>query len=120
MTKIRPVLKKLHSPDVDLEIYEPTNPRCFCLLIQAMFGPENSSGEESFDMLICTPDWLNGELRRQSIINGRNYLIVDGFDLSKIRAFLVDYASKCIGETWQDVATKLSRIGKWEFEDYAP
>jgi hypothetical protein len=33
-----------------------------------------------------------------------------------VRAKVVDAA----GSTWEDVAVRLSRFGRWEFEDYVP
>jgi hypothetical protein len=40
------------------------------------------------------------------------------FDLAQIRSFLVAYAKNCASKTWPEAATKLSRLAKWEFEDY--
>jgi hypothetical protein len=85
-----------------------------------MFGPDGGEGEESFDVLVCTPTWLAREVERMGLVDGRHHLIVHEFNLERIRSFLVAYASTCAGETWQEVAAKLSRLGKWEFEDYAP
>ena len=82
-----------------------------------MFGPEGQEGEESFDMIVCTPKWfeMNMETAARS---GRHHLFVRSFDLEGIRAFLEDYARECVGSTWDEVARKLGRLGKWEFEDY--
>lgn len=119
MSTVRPVLKRLHSPDVlDLESFSPADPTCFSLLLQAMFGPEGISGEESFDIIGCTPAWLAGEVERRGIVNCRHHLVVRRFDLSEIRSFLMEYAKNTAGKTWREAAVKLSRIGMWEFEDY--
>ena len=121
MSTIKPILKRLHSPDaLDLESFAPVNPASFILLLQAMFGPEGSEGEESFDILVCTPRWLAAEVERKSLVDGRHHLVVSKFDLAQIRSFLVGYAKNCAGKTWAEAATKLSRLGKWEFEDYRP
>lgn len=121
MSVTRAVLRRLHSPDApDFAAFSPADPTCFCILIQAMFGPADGEGEESFDVLVCTPTWLNREIEKKGIVDGRHHLIVLNFDLEQIRSYLVEYAATCAGENWQDVAIKLSRIGKWEFEDYAP
>jgi hypothetical protein len=121
MSQIKPVLRRLHSPDViDLEAYSPSDPSCFSFLLQAMFGPDDGEGEESFDIIVCTPGWIAGEVARKRIMDGRHHLIVDVFDLQKIQSFLTTYANSCSARTWQEAATKLSRVGKWEFEDYKP
>jgi hypothetical protein len=121
MSTTKPVLKRLHSPDVlDLESYSPTDQTCFSFLLQAMFGPEGDEGEESFDVVVCTPSWLAREVERKGIVDGRHHLIVGTFDLETIRSFLTRYANTCTGKSWQEAASKLSRLGKWEFEDYKP
>ena len=119
MSRVKPVLRRLHSPDVfDLEAYSPSDPACFSVLLQAMFGPEGGEGEESFDIVVCTPGWIAREVERKRIVDGRHHLIVSIFDLRQISSFIEAYANTCTGKTWQEVATKLSRVGKWEFEDY--
>lgn len=121
MSLTKPALRGLHSPDaLDLAAYFPADPMCFCILVQALFGPEGSEGEESFDVLVCTPMWLAHEVERKGLVNGRHHIIVYKFDLEQIRSFLVAYAKTCTGKNWQEVAVKLSRLGSWEFEDYAP
>ncbi len=121
MSTIKPILKRLHSPDaLDLESFSPADPSSFSFLLQAMFGPEGSEGEESFDILICTPRWLASEVERKGLVDGRHHLVVSKFDLAQIRSFLLAYAKSCASQTWPEAATKLSRLGKWEFEDYRP
>ena len=71
-------------------------------------------------MVVCTPGWIAREVERNRIVHGCHHLIVSTFDLQQIRSFLVAYANTCSGKTWQEAAAKLSRIGKWEFEDYKP
>ena len=113
MTTVRPVLKRLHSPDVfDLESLSPADPSCFSFLLQAMYGPAGSEGEESFDILVCRPKWISGEVEREGIIDGRHHLIVSRFDLAQIRALLERYAMASAANTWEQAASKLSRLGR--------
>jgi hypothetical protein len=63
---------------------------------------------------------LSGEVERKGIVDGRHHLIVSGFDLAQIRALLEQYATASAANTWKEAAFKLSRLGKWEFEDYDP
>jgi hypothetical protein len=118
---MKPVLKHMHSPDVlDLDSYVPADPTCFGFLLDAMFGPEVGEGEESFSLIVCSPAWLAIKVESQGIVDGRHHLIVKEFDSKQIRSFLETYASSCTGQTWGEVARQLSRLGKWEFEDYQP
>ena len=118
---MRAELKRLHSPDVEnVASYVPDRGGDFGFLLQVMAGPQGSEGEESFDVFVCTPDWLRRNRSGTDIIIGRHNLIVFEYNYQRLHSFLSEYCSKCSGATWQDVAEQLSRLGKWEFEDYKP
>jgi hypothetical protein len=115
----RATLRYLHSPDaLDLDSFTPEDPGCFQMLIQAMIGPEDGPGEESFDFIVCTPRWLGGVLAKQDCEFGRHYLVVRGFEIGLIKRALADLCARAVGRDWASVAAFLSRYGKWEFEDY--
>jgi hypothetical protein len=67
--------------------------------------------------MVCAPQWLAVSIG-PSVLIGRHHLIVNRYDFRSLKQFLDDYCSKCTGNTWQEVAEQLGRIGKWEFEDY--
>jgi len=70
--KVRPQLKSLFSPDADpIDQFMPDGP--FGILIMAMIGPADSLGEESFDFMLCTPDWFASHMK-SDIVEGRHYL----------------------------------------------
>lgn len=116
---MRAQLKRLHSPDVDLSNYWPNDPACFGFLLQAFVGPEGEAGEDSFDFMVCTPRWL--ELDKEGrVIFGVNHIIVTDYELAAIESHLKRYCERCVGDTWIDVAAKVARVGRWEFEDYRP
>jgi len=116
---MRAELKSIHSPDVDLSGFWPDDPTCFGFLLQAFVGPENEVGEDSFSFTICTPRWLEVEYRDR-VTFGANHIIVTEYDLPKIKAHLARYCERCVGDTWSEVAAKVARVGRWEFEDYRP
>jgi hypothetical protein len=115
---IQAELKKLFSPDVlDLEKFQPEGP--FGFLLQAMVGPLGSDGEESFDALVCTPEWFSADMKKD-IVSGRHHVFVKRYDYWALRNFIRGYCASCQGESWEEVALKVSRLGHWEFEDYRP
>ena len=112
-------LKRVHSPDIDdLENYRPKDPRKFAFLLQAMIGPEGKEGEESFDIEVCTPKWLEETYGLEDVVIGRHHLIIREYNYERIIHAIKDYLQLCSGENWSEVAEKVGRLGKWEFEDY--
>jgi Immunity protein 8 len=116
-----PELKRLHSPDVyDLENYKPEDPEKFSFLLQAIVGPEDKDGEESFDIEVCTPKWLEDTYGIDDVVLGYCHLIVREYNYLKITHFIKEFLRNCSGENWNEVAIKVSRLGKWEFDNYNP
>lgn len=112
-------LKRVHSPDIDdLENYRPENLEKFSFLLEAMVGPEGKEGEESFDIEVCTPKWLEETYGLEDVVIGRHHLIVREYNYERIMRAIKDYLQLCSGENWNEVAEKVARLGKWEFEDY--
>jgi hypothetical protein len=115
---MRATLKRLHSPDaLDLPAWMPEG-EDFAILIQVMAAPEDSEGEESFDLTLCTPGWITHALTTEKIMMGRHLLIVQSFDYQQVLSYITNYVTSCEGDTWPEVADKLGRLGQWEFEDY--
>jgi hypothetical protein len=102
----------------DLTIYRPSESDRFAVVLRLLVGPSSGEGEESFDVSVCTPSWLDAECERTGFVLGRHYLIVRSYDFEFIRRTLIKSVERYRGATWQEVADKVSRIGYWEFEDY--
>jgi hypothetical protein len=91
---IRAKLRRLHSPDVyDLKGYSPDEPNDFGFLLQAMIGPAGQEGEESFDMVICTPEWLRRNHSPTEIVLGRHHLIVFRYDYESLTNYIGAFAA---------------------------
>jgi hypothetical protein len=113
-------VRRFHSPDADLETFEPEDVRDVQVLVQIMVGPSGGPGEESFDVVVCTPSRLLRVVEDEGPLVGRHHLVVPIWDWPRIRLFLTDEVEAVDGVSWNDLASKLGRIGKWEFEDYQP
>ena|SRR5215813_14642993 len=118
---MRAQLKRLHSPDVlDLENFVPEPADNFSFLLQIMVGPEGGPGEESFDVQVCTPEWLKRKFKTSDIVIGRHRLIVFEYNYPRLKSFLSRRCEKCVADTWLEIAEQLSRLGHWEFEGFTP
>ncbi len=116
---MRAELKGFHSPDVyDLEKYYPEIEDNFCFYIEISVGVKNEKGAEQFGLTVCTPKWLLENKKEDEIIFGKNYLIVFEYNYQKMYSKIKFYIDKLDGNSWEELALKVSRIGYWEFEDY--
>jgi hypothetical protein len=79
-------------------------------LLRLSVGPSFSEGEESFDVTVCSPLWLQDECGRDGFVLGRHHLVVLAYNFEFIRRTLVRLVERYSGATWQDVAAKVSRI----------
>lgn len=116
---IRASVRSFHSPDIDdLDAYVPVDSENFSFLLQIFIGPRGGEGEESFDTVVCTPRALEERCEAEGVVFGRHLTIVKRYDFSRLRRAIEDYVEKCEAASWSELAVKLGRIGKWEFEDY--
>jgi hypothetical protein len=120
MSQVHPILKRLHCPDIDdLDAHRPDDPENFSFLLEAYFGTGDEPGEDSFQMVVCTPKWLDRNLP-DDVTSGRHRLIVKRYDIGALRAWLEKLGRRCASDDWETAAAKLGRFGLWEFEDYTP
>lgn len=117
MKVVRAELKDIFSPDVR-DLNNPGLPEgsAFCVALQVDFGAKGEEGQDQFDMLVCNPHWI-AQQTKEGVFSGLHYLIVPEFDIDQIRSFLRELAEQSIGVDWVEVARKLGKFGRWEFED---
>lgn len=110
-------LRTLFSTDVDdLVLYRPGE--VFCLSLRALIGPKGSTGEESFDFEVCSPAWLASEVERNGVVSGRFCLFMAKYDYGAVERYVSKRVAQATGSNWPEVAAKLARWSRWEFEDY--
>jgi hypothetical protein len=112
------VLKSLRSTDIEVENYLPDEEDTFGFTLRAMVGPMGGQGEESFDIVVCTPKWLMEKHGASDVLLGLHKLIVFKYDYPRLRQFVEKYLMRCSGNTWEEVAQKVSLLGQWEFGGY--
>ena len=113
---MRAEIKNVHSPDIfNLEEHIATG--AFAIHIQIIMGPRGQEGEESFDVQVCSPAFLEMSLGDE-IINGRHMIIMNSFSYKKFYEFIQKTFLSFEGANWGELALKISRYGYWEFEDY--
>lgn len=87
--------------------------------IRAMVGLSDKPGEESFDLVVCDPDWLASQLTK-GFRWGHGILVVAAWDVAVVERAVRDLVGNAEGADWDEVAGKLARYTLWEFADYQP
>jgi hypothetical protein len=115
---MRAEIKAFHSPDMDWEGKGPENSTSFSILLQIFIGPKGGEGSESFDVTICTPEWIGCTVNDSGPLDGRHHLIVSSFNRRAIEDYFRRRVSSMEAASWPLLAIKLGSIGRWEYEDY--
>lgn len=104
------------APAADLSTWSPPTGE-FGVLIQSFVGIEGDRGEESFEFRICTPGWLSHRLQQAPYVLGHHHIIVSSWDFTVIESLLREIVRQSSADDWDGVVRKLSRYGRWEFQD---
>ena len=48
----------------------------------------------------------------------RHVLVIERWDPTLVESAIRNLCQTTFGETWNEIAERLSRFGHWEFEDY--
>lgn len=117
--RVRAVLKTLVFDPYPSTL--PGDPSEFHLLARMIVGPPDTPGGESFEVTVCSPEWLAKTCREVGgIYNPRHHLVVTfaDFDVRAVRAWLAARVQEVEADTWSEIGERLGRLGYWEFEDY--
>ncbi len=118
---VRAELKRLRSMEIiDLEHFEPEEADNFRVRIEAVIGPLGSRGEEAFEVVICTPKWIENEVDRQGYLFGKGHLLVKRYDYNEIFNVMDQLCNRLSGDSWETIEYKLRLYGDWEYEDNRP
>ena len=107
-----------------LEHYWPEDEECFSEWLTIHIGIKGEDGAVSYNLMVCTPDWLKGQLSKSSVEWGRHMLIMNKFDPDLIRKEvdkkLVELLEQFESDDDITFSEKIGRYAHWEFEDYVP
>jgi|SRR5579884_535375 len=102
----------------DLNHYHPSSSE-FAIPLDISIGEKNKPGEDVFHLTVASPEALRSASAHEPKW-GRGYLIVSEFNYAAVVKAIKKYCDACTGETWEEVAQKLNRAMKWEFDGYKP
>ncbi|MGA2298596.1 MAG: Imm8 family immunity protein [FCB group bacterium] len=112
-------IKEILTPNFnDLKTYIPENISNFKFPIQLLIGPKESEGEESFEIIICSPSWLMDNIPDGGYLHGQHYLILKKYNSDVLLNCLNILFNNIEGNNWDEIALKLSHFAIWEFDNY--
>jgi hypothetical protein len=112
-------VRGIFSVEMDeLELHVPLDTQNFSAVVRVMVGPRDGDGEESFDINVCSPEWLKERVELDGFALGLHRLFIESYDPARIRKLITKFVEKYSGESWQELGLKLSRIAYWEFQDH--
>ena len=115
---MRARLKSLTSDEIpDLASFVPVIPDEFAVPLVLEVGPLGLRGRERFELLVVSPRWLLRRHGAEGMVPGRGKLIVFEWSFARIRAYLARKVEACSGQTWPEVARKVSALAEWEGDD---
>ncbi|AZI14723.1 Imm8 family immunity protein [Avibacterium paragallinarum] len=115
---------KLHrmmdiAGQIDLETYKPENEKLVNVYILLDIGPDDGTdAADYFEFKVHSIEWLRLYQPKPEIL--RHIMVVDRYDFKAIKDYVHYCIEKCDGDSWDEIALKLSRYFHWEFEDYVP
>jgi hypothetical protein len=90
----------------------------FALAVGASVGPADGQGAELFYFNVCSPRWIAANPPPKGFEFMHSYLVLSRWDSELVERAISDLCLHTEGADWQEVATKLSRYGSWEFADH--
>lgn len=110
-------LDGIYSPDLPAGYGElPPNPANCWVVVQADIGSVGGRGADCFTMYVTTPQFLEGCLDKASHQMGRGLIVVAEFDWDVVENAVKETCATVEGESWAELAEKLSRYFLYEYE----
>ena len=107
-----------------LEHFWPDDEECFYVFLTIGIGVKGEEGADNYDIMVCTPSWLNNQLYEGHAKWGRHKLIMKKFDPDLIRKEvnkkILEISERFDCDDGVTFSEKMSRYAHWEFEDYVP
>lgn len=100
----------------DLSSYEPEERQVFGFTLLLEIGVQGHVGADFFEVEVASPGYL--EHLRPSPFFLRHTILATDYNVPAVVALLKKYVEAQEAESWEGLARKISRVARWEYEDY--
>jgi hypothetical protein len=117
---IQPIIKGFYSSDVDnLSTWSPASPKEVYYPLELSIGPKDDQRADLFHVLVASPEAIRSRFANSlKCRSGHHLLLVAEHDWPSIARYCEDVVRDCAADTWDEVAVRLGRHFRWEYEDY--
>jgi hypothetical protein len=109
--------KRISSPDVEVDIWEPESRDDVYVLLEVEIGVAGEDGADIFQLMIATPEGLRRHAGGE-VIAERALVVVSDFSWAQVRKTLGAIVDRCAANDWSESVLRLQRYFSWEYEDY--
>jgi hypothetical protein len=115
---MKPIVKMIVSYDLPDATSLPADPEHCRVGIVAGIGLEGDDAQDDFRFQFCTLKYVASKVRNSRYFCDRGLVVVEGFSWEIVELTLASICDQIEGQSWDEIAKELSKIGEWEFEDY--
>jgi len=116
---MKAVIKHWHCADSeDLSTYEVGDPLIFSFSLNFAIGTADSEGVDYFEVLVASAGYLAQRKEAQAPAFLRHIVLAQDYNVPAAVALMEKYVSSLEEDSWQKLASKISRMARWEYEDY--
>ena len=108
-----PELKWMFSPDVEIETFAPEEGAPWGFLLQIGLAPPGIDGADSFDVIVCSPDWIPLHYGSDAIVDGRFHLIMATYSEAILKSYIERTARNSAAPTWNEVVDRFGQVAQF-------
>ena len=100
----------------DLSSYEPEDKQVFGFTLMFSIGIKGQVGADYFEVDVASPGYLEHLIPRPFFL--RHTILAMDYNILEVVALMTRYVDELEEDSWEALASKISRVARWEFEDY--
>jgi hypothetical protein len=102
----------------DLSTYALGEPQVFGFTLAFSIGVEGQEGSDQFEVLVASAAYLAHRYPGQAATFLRHIMLASDYNIKEAVDLMTKYVSSLEADSWQELASKINRVARWEYEDY--
>ncbi|MBF9143248.1 immunity 8 family protein [Hymenobacter properus] len=100
----------------DVSSYEPDDKQVFGFTLLFSIGIKGQVGADYFEVDVASPGYLEHLMPQPFFL--RHAILATDYNIPAVVALMTRYVDALEEDSWEALASKISRVARWEFEDY--